>query len=120
IKMTQAFKENDTKEQKVFNAFFPILNLIDADKDSFHEQAYLTEELEELLYDLKRSTLSDTIERDTFIRAFSAIHNLFKRPGTFEFYLDVFRLIWGEDVEVEFTQEPGKLLIDVTALSKVN
>src|SRR5690606_13222941 len=61
--------------------------------------------------------LVGVITRETFRSSFFAIHQLFTRPGTFEFYLDVFRAVWGDDVEVEFSiPQSGVLQINIEAL----
>lgn len=114
----QPFKENDTKEQKVKDAFLPILNLLGDDRDSFYEGAYECFVLGDVLFLLKRDPLAGVVTQETFRQSFFAIHNLFTRPGTFEFYLEVFRAVWGDDVAVNFSvPAPGKLLISIEALT---
>lgn len=114
----QKFKENDVKEGKVRDIALPLLSLLGTDRDAFFEQAYEASPLGQVLYNLKASPLARAISEANFVMAFSAIHKLFTRPGNFEFYLEVFRLIWGEDVDVEFVvPAPGKLIINVEALA---
>ncbi len=114
----QQFKENDLVEKKFTDAGTPTLALLGADRDTFYENAYEVQPLGGVLFDLNRSPLASAVTRQTFVEGFAAIHGLFKRPSTFEFYLDVFRAIFGEAVEVTFTiPAPGKLEIAIAALS---
>lgn len=113
----QAFKENDAKEAKVTSCFLPWLTLLGNERDLFYAGAYTAYPLGNALYDLDADPLSGVIGRETFVQSFPAIHSLFASPGPFEFYLEVFRAIWGEDVDVEFTiPAPGKLEIAIEAL----
>ena len=114
----QAFKENDALETRVRDVALPTLELLGNERDLFYEGAYTAFPLGGVLYDLMRSPLAGVIFRENFIISFFAIHASFVRPGVFEFYLEIFRTIWGEDVEVEFTvPNPGVLLINISALS---
>lgn len=114
----QYFKDTDEKEKKFALCFSPILEDINRSLDQFHDGAYTCFKLGEVLLALKRSPMVGVVSDETFIQSFAAIHQFFTRPGTFEFYLEVFRKIWGDDVEVEFTiPEPGKLEIAIDALS---
>ena len=113
----QAFKETDEKEEKVVATAFPVLDLISNDRTDFFDGAYEAFPLGDVLFDLDRDPLVGVITRETFRSSFFAIHQLFTRPGTFEFYLDVFRAVWGDDVEVEFSiPQPGVLQINIHAL----
>lgn len=110
----QAFKANDTIEPKVRDAALPTLEDLGAERDTFYEEAYEAFPLGDVLYDLARDPLAGVLARGTFRTSFFAIHELFTRPGTFEFYLEVFRAIWGEDADVTFSvPAPGKLLITI-------
>lgn len=112
----QPFKENDLVEPKVRDAILPFPNLRDSQLDEFFTQAYTCFVLGDVLY-LSGHPMAGVITQDVFRMSFPAIHQLFTRPGTFEFYLDVFRAVWGEDVEIEFmVPAPGKLLINIEAL----
>lgn len=113
----QRFKENDETEAKVIATAMPTLEALGADHDAFWEGAYSCYIFGEVLYDLGRDPMSGVIPREVYRQSFPAIHQLFSRPGTFEFYLTVFRSIWGEDVEIEFViPSPGLLNINVAAL----
>lgn len=113
----QRFKENDATELKVINTTLPILDVLSTDLNNFYTGAWTCFKLGEVLYDLNRDPMVGVITRDTYRTSFFAIHQLFTKPGTFEFYLEVFRAIWGSDVVVEFVvPDPGKLQINVQAL----
>lgn len=116
----QAFKENDELEKKVTNIFKPLLNGLLTDKFDFQSNAFRSYPLGDVLFDTERSPLAGAISKDVFRESFFAIHDLFTRPGTFEFYLNVFRAIFGNDVDVEFeVPAPGKLNINVQSNSLV-
>ena len=113
----QAFKDNDLIEPKVRDAILPFLNLRDSELDEFFLGAYECYVLGDVMY-LTGHPMSGVIPQDVFRMSFPSIHQLFTRPGTFEFYLDVFRAVWGEDVAITFTvPAPGKLEIDIAALT---
>lgn len=114
----QAFKENDVLERKVRDAILPFPNLRDSELDLFYEGAFTCFALGDVLYLTLRDPMAGVITQEVYRMAFPAIHQLFTRPGTFEFYLEVFRTVWGEEVDVEFTvPAPGKLFIDIAALN---
>lgn len=114
----QAFKDNDLTEAKVRDAVLPFPNLRDSELDLFYAGAYTCFSFGDVLYLTKRDPMAGVITQDVFRMAFPQIHQLFTRPGTFEFYLEVFKTVWGEDVVVDFTvPAPGKLLINIEALT---
>jgi hypothetical protein len=114
----QKFKPNDPQEQKFIDCILPSLDLLGVQLDSFFDGANECFLLGDILFVLNRSPLADIITQDIFRESFTAIHEYFTRPGTFEFYLEIFRKIWGNAVEVEFIiPAPGKLQININALS---
>ncbi len=114
----QPFKLNDEKEEKVRDAALPVLTLLGNERDAFYAGAFEAFPLGGVLFDLRRAPLAGAISRENYIQCFFAIYDLFTRPGTFEFYLALFRAIWGPDVEVEFTiPAPGQLGINISALT---
>lgn len=116
----QAFKETDEIELRVSGIFTPKLNEISQDLTQFFNEAYVSYMLGDVLFDLDRSPLADSITKDVFRSSYFAIHQLNTRPGTFEFYLDVFKAVFGEDVVVEFSiPGPGKLQINIEAITIV-
>lgn len=115
--MTQRFRPNDEIEPKVIAAFDVAQGPINGQTDAFYAGAWICYLLGDLLYDLARDPMAGVISRGVFRTSFFAIHDLFTRPGTFEFYLDVFRAVFGPDVEVEFeVPAPGVLNINIEAL----
>lgn len=114
----QVFKYNDPIEPLVVEAAIAPFDDIGNDLDLFFDGAFKTQGLGAVLYDLGRDPLSGILSREVFIKSYWAIHDLFTRPGTFEYYLDVFRSIWGEDVDVVFeVPSPGVLYIDIDVLN---
>jgi hypothetical protein len=111
------FKPTDAIEQKVYDAFYPLMAILEGDKDSFYAGAYEAYPLGDVLYDTGHP-LTGIVSRETFRASYPAIHELFTRSGPFEFYLTVFRAIWGNDVQVEFiVPSPGVLQINIEALA---
>lgn len=116
--MTQRFKENDVTESQVYNIFLGTLESLGVDRDTFFEEAFETYGLGEVLYDLRKDPLADVITREVYRTSYPAIHELFTAPGTFEFYLSVFRKTFSEDTEIEFKiPGPGQLEIEINALN---
>lgn len=114
----QLFSRTDLDEPKWRDSWLPILAAIDFDLQEFYDNAFYSWLLGGILWDEKRSPLATVINRDAFVQAFGAIHNALNNPGTFEYYLEIFRVIWGNDVEVDFeVPAPGKLLINIEAQS---
>jgi len=118
IKIKQ-FKPNDTEvEPRIIAALNYALTPIVASRDEFYDESYEAFDLGHVLYDSNRDPMSGVILRENFARSFFEIHSLFTRPGTFEFYLDVFRRIWGNDVDVQFViPGDGRLQINIEALA---
>lgn len=110
------FFKGDATEQKFYNAGEPVLSALSLSKDEFFDEAYACFVLGELLYDTGRAPLARAIDRQIFRESFSALFDSFLVAGTFEAYLDVFRQIFGAEVDVQFTVPgPGKLQISITA-----
>lgn len=110
------FYKGDEIEKKVYNAVRPIIEQLETGKDEFFAGAYSSFKLGEVLYDSGRAPLANAIPREIFREAFAAIFDAFLVAGGLESYLLVFRSIFGDDVDVDFTiPGPGKLLIDINA-----
>ncbi len=93
-----------------------IVDQVSLQKDLFLESAYECKSLGDLIYEEERSPLANAIDQDIFRSSFKDIIEAFIEGGSFESYLTVFRKIFGDDVEVEFTvPAPGKLIIDIVA-----
>ena len=113
----QPFKATDLKEARVRDCFLPTLELLGNERDNFDAGAYEAFPLGDVLF-ATGHPLASTIPMEVFRSSFPAINEFFQRPGTFEFYIEVFKKVWGEDAEIEFTvPAPGKLLISIEALS---
>lgn len=114
----QRFKENDPTEEQVYNLILPELESIGQDLDDFNDGAYTCFKLGEVLYDTERDPMAGVISRAIFRQSFFAIHQLFTRPGTFDFYLEVFRAIFGQETAIEFEiPGPGQLVINIPTLT---
>ena len=114
----QAFKDNDPIEAKVTEVFTSALDPLEEDRDTFFEDAFINYNLGDVIFSLKNGPLSEALPLNVFRQSFFELYNFFTMPGTFEFYLDLCRIIWGEDVEVEFTvPDNGVLLINIAGLS---
>jgi hypothetical protein len=112
----QKFSENDTNEEKVKNVIAAFMDAVDEDLDSFWEFAFTTYGLGQVLRDTSADPVSKMLILSAFLRSFKTIHESYQKPGTYNFYLDIFRKIWGETVAVEFTNPaPGVLLINLDA-----
>lgn len=115
--MVEAFRQTDAVEKKVADAASPALALCGDALDDFFAGAETCFRLGDVIFELKRAPLVDAISQETFRRGFYAIFDLFTRPGTFEYYLSVFRAIFGENVYVEFSiPAPAHLKITLTVL----
>lgn len=113
----QPFKRSDQKEEMMRDAALPLLQLLGGEFDNFYNGAYTCYKLGDVFVNLNCSPLADVIPPSSFRACFFAIHEMFTRPGTFEFYLDVFRALFGETVDVEFVvPSPGKLEINIASL----
>ena len=113
--MAQFFK-GDAEEQKYYESGRVISEILSGQKSEFYEGAYGCFVLGELLYDNDYAPLSNAIPREIFRESFAVIFESFLVAGSFESYLETFRNIFGDDVEVEFTvPAPGKLQIEIVA-----
>lgn len=119
--MTQRFKANDPKEQQVIDLFMPTLEGLGDERDLFFAEAFACYLLGDVLYDLDRDPMVGVIGKDLYRSSFPAIHDLFTRPGTFEFYIALFRSIFTDDTDIQFDiPGAGHLVIDVTAITQEN
>jgi len=111
------FKPNDPIEQKFSLIPSPLTSLISSESTIFFDNAFICFLLGDVLFNLRRDPLVAVVNQEVYRSSFPAIHELFTRPGTFEFYMDVFRAVWGDDVDVEFViPSPGVLEININAL----
>ncbi len=111
----QKFKGDDI-ENKYIASGTPLMDMLSTAKDEFFADAYNAGPLGDLLHDINRSPLANAITLEVFRTSFNTIYEAFRKSGSFESYLTVFRKIFGDDVDVEFTvSAPGKLTIDIVA-----
>lgn len=112
----QYFK-GDTREQQFFNSLDGVLQAASADKDDFFADAYQCYILGDILHDSDASPLTNAVKKDIFRSTFPEIFDAFIVSGTFESYISVFKKIFGDTVEIDFTvPAPGKLNIDIVAV----
>lgn len=108
------FRPNDERDQKFNRVFDTLETSINADLDTFFDQAYLSYVLGDILWENKLDPVAPVLTQEVYRTSFNAIHSLFTRPATYEFFLDVFRAMWGADVDVVFTIiKPGQLKIEI-------
>jgi len=113
--MAQYYK-GDARELKYYESGRPIVDSLSTEKSDFYTGAFECFVLGELIYDNARSPLSNAIAREIFRQSFFTIFESFRFAGTFESYCDVFRRIFGDEVEITFTvPAAGKLNIDIVA-----
>ena len=112
----QKFSENDSNEEKLKTVIAAFMDTVDEDLDSFWSDAFTTYGLGQVLKDTSADPVSKMLILSAFLRSFKTIHESYQKPGTYKFYLDIFRKIWGETVDVEFENPaPGHLIINLDA-----
>lgn len=113
--MAEYFK-GDAIELKMYASGEAALDELDVQLDLFLAGAYTAMPLGDVLYDLNITPLANAIDRNIFRDAYPEIYTAFTAAGSFEGYLEVFRKIFGDEVDVEFTvPASGKLEIDIIA-----
>lgn len=111
----QYFK-GDATELKYYNAGKDISDNLSDQKDTFFDEAFGCFVLGEVLWDGEFSPLANAMKRDVFRSSFEAIFEAFVVAGSLESYITVFKKIFGDDVDIEFTvPAPGKLEIVIIA-----
>lgn len=110
------FFKGDTTEKKVYDAGKSAFDFTSIQLDAFFEDAYKTQVLGDLIYTDGRTPLAKAIKQSIFRQIFTSLFESFIVAGSLESYLSVFKAIFGNDVEVEFTvPAPGKLNIDIVS-----
>lgn len=113
----QFFKNGDLTELKYYNSAQPISDILSGQKDEFYSDAYGCFVLGDLLYDNNYTPLANAIPRAVFRESFEFIFEAFITAGSMYSYIDVFKKIFGEDVDITFgVPSPGKLTIDIVAI----
>lgn len=114
--MADQFFKGDAVERKYYESGKTILDQLSQQRSEFFDDAYNCFVLGDLLFSTGRAPLANAIPQNIFRESFSTIFDSFEEAGTFEAYLTVFRKIFGDDVEVEFTVPgPGQLNIDIVS-----
>jgi hypothetical protein len=114
--MVQFFKYADQDELNVYDSIEPIVTTVESSINSFYIDAYNAPELGGIIHDNDLSPLTNAIRRDVFVACFQQIFSGWRRAGTFEVYIAVFKKIFGDDVGITFTvPNPGHLQIDLEA-----
>jgi len=109
----QYFK-GDALELKFFESGRPLMQNRSTQKTNFFNQAYFCYLLGDLIVEDIRSPLSRAIPQEIFRASFPGIFEAFVLGGTAEAYLEVFRFIFGDDADIQFTVPgPGELEIDI-------
>lgn len=115
--MTQPFKENDDLEARMSTVLGPMNEAIVGDRTEMYEGAFQAALLGDVLWETKRHPLAENLPKDLFRKVFYVIDDFFTRPGTFDFYTDVFRVLFGDSVEIIFeVPGPGRLTISLKVL----
>lgn len=113
----QFFKETDDDEKKFYQITAPTMDILEAQHNAFFDEAYYCHLLGEVLYDTGAATFWAAMSRDIFKTSFFALFESFIEGGSLESYMTVFRAIFGNDVDVEFSvPNPGHLVINIRAL----
>ncbi len=108
--------KGDANEIKMAAVLDPLNDQIALQLELANDGAYECQKLGALIYDAERSPLATGITRQIFIENFKEIFDSLIEGGTFESYMTVFRKIFGDTVDVEFTVPgPGRLQIDIEA-----
>lgn len=116
--MTQYFDETDALEARQASIIIEVLESIERDLTEFFNEAYQTASLGDVLYLLDRDPMAGKLLNEYYRTAYPAIHEMFTRPATFDFYVDLIRAVWGEDTPIEFSRpSPGVLDIKVSSQS---
>lgn len=112
--MAQFFKGDDF-EKKFYNSVVTPSSNLEIQLDLFFANCFTCFVLGDVLYDTGRAPLANAIPKEIFRESFSDVFDAFVVSGSLESYLTVFRKIFGQTVDVEFTiPSPGKLQIDIT------
>lgn len=110
----QPFKASDERERRIEAVFAEVLAESDEAKDLMFDGAWESQVLGQVLINTDAHPLAGVVPRDVFVTSFPAFNAFFERPGTFEFWLEIFRAVYGESVEIEFEiPSPGVLHINV-------
>lgn len=112
--MAQFFKSTDEVERKFYRVAENMIDLLNAQRGLTFGLAYEAEPLGDALWNLKAAPLTRSVKQNIFRQVFNTIFNNFLTAGNPEAYLSIFRQIFGETVDVQFTIiNPGHVKIDI-------
>lgn len=86
-----------------------------ADIEAYFRTAYQSPELGRILYEEQLMPIYKVLEKSLFIRAFSQILEGEKTLGSVEGYLKILYAIFGREAQIQITEQPCHLLIDIVA-----
>lgn len=111
----QYFKGDET-EKKFYNSGKNLFDTIEFQLDQMFLDVYNAQPLGDALYQADASPLANAIPQSIFRKSFNKTYDAFTVSGTFESYIEVFKRVFGDDVDVTFTvPAAGQLEIDIVA-----
>lgn len=108
--------KGDDLEKKFYEVARTLFNSLSDQRAEFFSGAYESYKLGELIHDNELVPIASSIQRSIFREAFQSIFETFLEAGSFEGYLEIFKKIFGDTVDVTFTvPAAGRLQIDIVA-----
>lgn len=114
------FAVNDDDERLFWRIYQQLAEQTMIDIENYYRTAYQSPELGRILYEEQLMPIYKVIEKSLFIRAFSQILEGEKTLGSIEAYLKILYAIFGGSAEIEITEQPCKLHIDIVAPVQVH
>lgn len=109
------FAVNDSDERLFWRIYEKLARQTLTDIEKYFLTAYQSPELGRILYEEQLMPIYKTLEKSLFIKAFSQILEGEKTLGSIEAYLKILYAIFGGDAQIEITEQPCKLKIDIVA-----
>lgn len=113
------FAVNDEEEQKFWRIFERLSRQTFSDLEAYFQNAYKSKELGRVIYEEQLMPIYKTLEKSLFIKAFSEIVEGQKTLGSINAYLRILYAIFGGDAQIEVTQQPMHLKVDIIAPVRV-
>lgn len=114
------FAVNDEEEQKFWRIFERLSQQTFSDLEAYFQNAYKSKELGRVIYEEQLMPIYKTLEKSLFIKAFSEIVEGQKTLGSINAYLRILYAIFGGDAQIEVTQKPMHLKVDIIAAVRVH
>jgi hypothetical protein len=114
------FAVNDEEEQKFWRIFERLSQQTFSDLEAYFQNAYKSKELGRVIYEEQLMPIYKTLEKSLFIKAFSEIVEGQKTLGSINAYLRILYAIFGGDAQIEVTQQPMHLKVDIIAPIRVH